>query len=99
MKFETPLEYYQAIANELVEIFSKPWVTVRVEAERFEDSIDLQVVYTKPNGLRESDVDPVMLPEYFHELAEAVSTKEKGFYKKCIFSLSSDGTFDVKFDY
>lgn len=99
MKFETPLDYYEAIAGELNQIFPRRWSSVRVEAERFAESIDLQIVYTEPNGMKQSNVDAIMLPDYFHELAEVVSTKEKGFYKKCIFLLAADGNFDVKFEY
>jgi hypothetical protein len=99
MRFETPLDYYQAIANELVEIFPRPWASVRVDAERFTDSINLKIVYTCPQGSRESNVDAIMLPEYFHELAEAISTKEKGLYKKCVFTLTANGKFDVSFEY
>nr|WP_288853052.1 hypothetical protein [uncultured Acidovorax sp.] len=99
MQFESVLDYYEAIANELQRLAPWLWSHVKVEAERYGSSIDLQVVYISPTGTRESDVDPVMLPDYFFELAERVSTPEKGLYRKCLFSLKADGTFDVQFEY
>ncbi|MBT2971887.1 MAG: hypothetical protein B6D72_14335 [gamma proteobacterium symbiont of Ctena orbiculata] len=97
--FDTPDQYYQAIADELASIFAGPWIKVEVEAKRFDSSIDLKVVYTKPDGSRESDVDEIMLPEYFYELANVISTQEKGLYKVCSFILESSGNFDVNFSY
>lgn len=99
MQFSDPVEYYQAIANELVEIIKEPWVSVEVEAKLFEDSINLRVVYFRPDGSRESDVDEIMLPEYFYELARVVSDKGKGLYKQCNFVLKNNGNFDVNFEY
>ena len=99
MQFESVLDYYEAIANELQRLAPWLWSHVKVEAERYGSSIDLQVVNISPTVTRESDVDPVMLPDYFFELAERVSTPEKGLYRKCLFSLKADGTFDVQFEY
>ncbi|NWO05768.1 MAG: hypothetical protein HLX50_08755 [Alteromonadaceae bacterium] len=99
MLFNDPFEYYQAIANELMQIIEEPWTSVEVEAVLFEDSIDLLVAYFRHDGSRESNVDVVMLDEYFYELAKVVSTEEKGLYKKCNFVLKSDGKFDVDFEY
>ena len=99
MQFSDPIEYYQAIANELVEIIREPWTSVEVEAKLFDDSINLKVVYIRPDGSRESDVDEIMLPEYFYELARVVSNEEKGLYKQCDFNLKNDGNFDVNFEY
>ena len=99
MQFDDPVEYYQAIASELNEIINEPWVSVEVEAKLFEDSINLKVVYFRADGSRESDVDEIMLPEYFYELAKVVSNEEKGLYKQCDFVLKNDGGFDVNFEY
>jgi hypothetical protein len=52
--FNDQEEYYQAIANELIEIIKEPWVSVEVEAKLFEDSINLKVVYLRPDGSSES---------------------------------------------
>ena len=97
--FDTPDQYYQAIAEELSSIFKEPWIKVEVEARRFDTSINLKVVYTKPDGTRESDVDEIMLPEYFFELANVISTPAKGLYKTCNFVLENSGKFDVNFIY
>lgn len=97
--FEHIDQFYEAIANELNTIFPEPWIKVEVEARRFEGSINIKVVYTKPDGNRESDVDEIMLPEYFFDLAKVVSTPEKGFYKICNFTMDNKGKFDVTFEY
>ena len=97
--FKSPDEYYQAIAEELVEIIKEPWNSVEVEAIRFTDSIDTSVKYTRPDGSKESRVRTIMLPDYFYNLADVISNKEKGLYKKCIFKLSSDGKFKADFEY
>ncbi len=94
---DDPIGYYQAIASELAEIINEPWEKVEVEAKRFEDSINLKIVYTRPDGSRESDVDEIMIPEYFFNLAKVVSTTEKGFYKICNYVLYNTGKFDVNF--
>ncbi len=97
--FNEPIEYYQAIANELNEIFCDAWIKVEVEAKRYENSINLKIVYTKPDGNQESDIEEKLLPEYFFELANTLSAQEKGLYKLCRFVLYSNGKFDVEFDY
>ena len=40
-----------------------------------------------------------MLARYFYELARLVSTKEKGLFKECEFTLLSDGKYDAHFTY
>jgi hypothetical protein len=97
--FNDPVEYYQAIANELVEIINEAWTLVEVEAILFNDSIDLEVVYFRPDGSEESRVRTIMLADYFYELANVVSTEDKGLYKKCKFILKNDGNFDIDFEY
>ena len=97
--FSDPLEFYEAIASELFEIIDLSWDRVEVEARRFDSSINLKVVYFLPDGSRKSDVDEVMLPEYFYELAKVVSNTDKGLYKKCSFVLKNTGEYDVNFEY
>jgi hypothetical protein len=97
--YKDPVEYYQAIANELAEIIKDSWTSVEIEAVLFDESIDLEVVYFRPDGSEESRVRTVMIADYFYELAKVVSTKEKGLYKKCKFILKNDGNFNVDFEY
>ena len=99
MRYSDPIEYYQAIASELAKAIKEPWTSVKVEALLFESSVDHQVVYLRPDGSEESRVRTEMMADYFYELARVVSTKEKGLFKKCLFTLSSDGQFDVDFEY
>jgi hypothetical protein len=97
--FNEPVEYYEAIANELSDVIKEPWVTVEVESKLYEESVYLKIVFFRSDGSRESDVDILMMPEYFYELARVVSTEEKGLYKECHFMLKNDGKFDVEFKY
>jgi hypothetical protein len=99
MRFDNPLDYYQAIAEELNSIVSESWKTIEVLATRYENSINLEIVYFRPDGSEESRVRPILLDDYFFELAECVSDSSKGFYKTCKFRLLSDGKFDVNFEY
>lgn len=98
--FDDPFEFYEAIGRELAKLAPKGWRSAEVEALLVgESSIDLKVVYKKSFGRRIGFVDVEMLPRYFFELARVVSTEEKGLYKKCLFSMSRDGTFDVSYEY
>ena len=97
--FESPDQFYQAMADELNSIFQESWTKVEVEAKRFENSMNLKVVDTKADGSRESDVDEIMLPEYFFDLAKVESTLEKGLYKVCHFEIDNTGKFNVNFTY
>ncbi|MDN3238032.1 immunity protein YezG family protein [Pseudomonas sp. WAC2] len=99
MLFNDAIEYYQAIANELVEIIPEPWNRVTVTAKLFESSIETQVIYYKPDGSKESRVRTVMINRYFYELAQVVSNEDKGLYKQCNFALHDNGKFDVNFEY
>ena len=99
MAFSDAFDCYQAIAKELSSIIPGPWKRVDVQATRYEHSINMEIVYEKPDGSRESDVDPIRLDEYFFDLAGLVSTPEKGYYKSCTFQLEPDGEFKVDFVY
>lgn len=99
MLFNDAIEYYQAIANELVEVIPAPWTNITVKAKLFESSINIQVIYYKPDGSKESRVRTVMINRYFYELARIVSNEDKGLYKQCNFVLHNNGKFDVNFEY
>jgi hypothetical protein len=99
MFFDNPFDYYQAIADELREIIAEPWTSIEVSVERGEESIDLEIVYYRLDGSEESDVEPVLLSDYFYELAEVISDKQKGLYKFCKFVLKNDGEFSTDFVY
>ncbi len=98
--FQDPVECYQAIADELVQVIKEPWKRINVDAKLAgESSVNTKITYLKPSGDKGSTVDVIMLPRYFFELATLVSTKEKGLYKQCHFVLTDDGKFDVDFEY
>jgi hypothetical protein len=98
--FNDPVECYQAIANELVQIINEPWERIDVEAKLTgESSINTKVTYIKKSGGKGNTFDVIMLPRYFFELASLLSDMDKGLYKQCDFVLKSDGNFDVNFTY
>jgi hypothetical protein len=99
MPFVDAFECYQAIAQELSSIIPEPWSKVDVQATRYDSSVNLEIVYERPDGSRESNVDPIHLDEYFFDLADLVSAAGKGCYKTCTFRLGSDGQFKVDFLY
>ncbi len=97
--FNDPVDYYQAIADELVDVISEKWTSIEIKAERFENSVDLMIVYFKPDGSEKSRVRTKMIPVYFFELARVVSDENKGLYKKCFYTLNDKGNFKVDFEY
>lgn len=98
--FSDQIECYQAIANDLANSVSEPWDKIKVDVERFgDDSINTMVTYYLSNGRKIGSTDAQMIPFYFDALASLVSTPEKGLYKKCTFTLFSDGKFDSDFEY
>ncbi|WIX32091.1 hypothetical protein QO259_14935 [Salinicola sp. JS01] len=99
MLFETPEDYYQAIGNELNSIIEEPWEKAEVEALLDGISVNIKVVYLKKDGSKESNVDVYMLPDYFYELSKVVSGGNKDLYKKCFFTLRSNGKYKVDFEY
>lgn len=97
--FSDQIECYQAIAEELMQVIKDKWDSIDIEAKLTgESSINLKVIYHNSQG-RHSFFDVVMLPRYFFELSQLVSTEEKGLYKICNFTLSSDGSYDSSFEY
>ena len=94
-----PIDYYQAIGQELTDVITEEWSSIEIEAVRYENSIDLEIVYFRPDGSEESRVKTKMIPEYFFNLARVVSNEDKGLYKKCFFKMDSSGSFDVNFEY
>ncbi|MGO3055360.1 MAG: hypothetical protein ACTID3_00340 [Halomonas sp.] len=99
MTLETPADYYQAIADELMDVIQEPWTSIEIEATRRETSINTVIVYWRPDGTEESRVNTRMIPRFLYDLAKVVSDEEKGFYKKCHFVLKNDGSFNVDFEY
>jgi hypothetical protein len=43
--------------------------------------------------------DVPMLGIWFYQLARLVSTEEKGFYKRCVFTLTQDGEYKANYEY
>ncbi len=89
--FRDPVECYQAIADELVQVVKEPWTRIDVEVKLTgASSVNTKITYLKSDGEKGSTFDVIMLPRYFFELAKLVSTEEKGLYKRCEFVLKAD---------
>lgn len=101
MEFNCAEDYYQAIAEELVSVVFEPWIKIKIDVIRYEDSLNFTTVLTRPNGSTESKIDTAstMIPEYFDVLAHEISSEEKGLYKRCVFVLYPDGNFNADFEY
>ncbi len=99
MLFESYLDYYQEIANELCSIYTKPWSQVRVGVERGASAINLQVVYYDGVGGEDSDVNFRMLGAYFYEVTYMLSTEDLGLYKKGVFIMDSEGEYSANYEY
>lgn len=55
--------------------------------------------YERPDG-KICDVGYVPnLARLFSELARLVSTEQRALFKTCIYTLTADGKYDVRFDY
>lgn len=98
--FQDSIECYQTIGSALANAAKTPWDTIAVEV-----TLDGVRVDVAAACWRESDTSPVAyltgvprLASYFYDLARLVSTKEKGLFKKCRFTLERNEKFDVDFD-
>jgi hypothetical protein len=100
-EFKDQFECLEAIANALAEAIEEPWEDLRVDAQRFSDvELSLIKTYLPSSGGKRKDVPFVpVLHFWFMDLAKLVSTREKGFYKKCVFTLTKDGEFNTKYEY
>jgi hypothetical protein len=99
--FSDAIECYGAMGKTLASSARAPWTRILVDATLSGNRVDAVVSYWngetgEPAGYL-SGVP--MLARYLYELARIVSTEEKGFFKKCCFGLTSDGKYDVNFEY
>lgn len=97
--YDDPLQCYQKIGNLLSGAAPEAWSDIEVEALLDESSVDLLIMYTDRFGNKKNIEYVPMLARAFHDLARLVSDEKKGFYKKCVLTLYSDGKFNVDFTY
>ena len=94
------IECYQAIGAALAKAAPGDWREIKAEIILEEIRVDAIVSYTRQSGPDVGYITGVpMLANYFHQLAALLRTKEKGLFKKCFFTLNSDGKYDAQFSY
>lgn len=95
-----PLTLSAEIANELANLAPSPWRAAEIEARLESPTVINTIVrYEFADGRKESHWDVGGLPRRLVDLAQLVSTTEKGLFRECRFQLRSDGEYRVDFSY
>lgn len=99
--FKDAVECYQAVGQALVAAAKTDWDTIVADITLDGERVDAVVSYwSKGNSAPAGYLSGVpMLARCFYELARLVSTEEKGLFKKCTFTLRSDGKYSTDFVY
>lgn len=97
--YKDPIECYEAIGGALSDSATKEWDRIVVEATLDGIRIDAVVTCTKGGQVVEYLTAVPELADNVYDLARLVSTEEKGFFKKLVFTLESSGKFNVDFSY
>lgn len=103
-KFSNPFECYEAIGRWLTEEAPEPWVSITAHFTivEIDDVSNEQLDYVpkkSPKKVKQFFIDDTGFAECFFQLARLTSTPEKGFFKKCKFTLDQDGQYKVDFEY
>ena len=103
LKFEDLLECYAFIGESLVAAVPEPWSSITHTALLDGDALTQQTVY-QPTDLKKSTKGIVVQEPWdfdyaFLDLAELTSDKERGLYRKLIYRLQADGSYEVDIDY
>lgn len=94
------LTLYSEIADELVRLAPAPWRSVEIEARLESPTVINTVVRCEfADGRKEGLWDVGGLPRLLIDLAQRVSTTEKGLFRECRFQLRSGGEYRVDFTY
>jgi hypothetical protein len=100
LQFGTQFECYQAIGSLIASAIEEPWDDARVDAELDGIEITLIKTYLPKGGGKRRDIPFIpTLGECFYRLARLVSSEDKGLFKKCTFTLHSDGKYSTDFVY
>ena len=99
--FEDQDDCCETIAKYMDEAVSSPWSEIQVDVKLDGEAIYLVSSYL-PSGGAEGWRECLAhdyVAECFYQLARLVSTPEKGLFKKCVFTLKSDGRYNADFYY
>ena len=103
LQFEDIVECYQFIGSHLSAAAPEPWTWIKLTVLIDEISALQTVTYGPQDDSRPNGTFSVKSPPYFgfafYDLRELTSDAERGFFKKCVFTLDSSGNYDVEFDY
>jgi hypothetical protein len=103
--FGNAFECYEAIGRWLSEEAPEPWEEIAVEFTILEiDDVSEDVIRYKPSrGLlkrhKQFFIDDTRFADCFFALAKLTSTPEKGFFRKCHFTLLKGGRYEADFEY
>jgi hypothetical protein len=99
--FNDQIECNEAIARGMIRSVHEPWEEICLETDLDGNSTNLVLIY-RPAGDDEFSgnvIPDIKLAGYMFELSRLVSTPEKGFFKRCIFTVHSDGRYKADFTY
>lgn len=99
MEFVDQIECYEAIAELLRISIKEPWDSIFLKVELYETSVNLESSYSTANEKGKEFLADYRVAECFYDLARLISTPEKGFFKKCVFTLTRDGRYKIDFEY
>ena len=103
MRFGDPTECYRAIGALLAGAITEPWkeTVVDVKLVASAQSVELINWYVpKADDTARKHLPYVPgLGRCFYDLAPLLSTEDKGYYKRCVFTLWPDGRYDAQFVY
>jgi hypothetical protein len=98
--FKDQIECYQAIGSALATAAKNPWNSIKAEIALQDCEVEAVVSYIDAGSGATGYLTGVpMLARYFYELARLVSTEEKGFFKRCVFTMDRSGRYETKFVY
>ena len=99
LTFTDAIECYEAIGDSLASAAAGSWkvIVVDVELEGIEVTIISQ--YQAADGQYHDMPLVPILGECFYRLARLVSSEQKGFFKKCRYTLEANGKYHADFVY
>jgi Protein of unknown function, DUF600 len=97
--FKTSLEIFQKVCDIVVAQVSEDWKEISVEAEIDDQIADLCVWYIDDVGSEKYFDITNDLTSCFVQLRALTGDPDKGFWTKCLFTLSSTGKFKTDFSY
>lgn len=99
MSYVDPLECYEVLGTTLADHAGDDWNCVRAEANMDGHSVDLLVFVETASGEQVNLPYVPMLARHFFDLRKLVSSEDKGLFNRCVFTVYSNGEFNVEFEY